>query len=193
MLKELMKAAGLTSDKAEKPQAAQAEGTGLVVKFDAAQMAEIQASIDAAVAEAKAEFESYKETAEGLVAAAEAQVASLTAQLTEAQVALAAAAAEKQALVEDAETKRLNARKEKIVAAIGEAKAPALMAATESLDDAAFDAVVSALVGGVAAEANSPLFKEVGVAAEADASKVVLETPEMRALKDKYGDAASKQ
>jgi GTP cyclohydrolase III len=67
---------------------------------------------------------------------------------------------------------KLAARKEKVVASLGTERADALLKVTEGMDDAAFEAVVSALGVSAAVEAASPLFKEVGVDAKADATKV---------------------
>lgn len=119
--------------------------------------------------------------------AANGALAEMTAKFEEAQAQLSAIAAEKAQMVTDALAAKLAARKEKVVAAIGTEKADGLMLATEGLDDTAFEAVVSALAGSVAAEAASPLFKEVGVTAEADAAKVVEESAEMKLLKKQYG------
>jgi len=124
-----------------------------------------------ALAKLQADFDSYKADAEQLLTQATAEVAELKTKLEAANSVIAAAEqakaiAEKQAL----ETK-MAARKEKIVAAIGTEKADGLMLATEALDDAAFNAVLSALAGSVEAEASTEMFKEVGVDAKAEAPK----------------------
>lgn len=118
--------------------------------------------------------------------AANAALAELTGKYEVATAQLAAIAAEKAELVANAAAAKLAARKEKIVAAIGTEKSDALMTATEGLDDAQFNAVVSAMAGSVEAEAKTDLFKEVGVTADADASKVTEESAEMQILKKKY-------
>lgn len=155
---------------------------------------DVEAVVAAATAALQADFDSFKATAEELLAAE-------TEQLTEAKAALAEAATlietlqaevatlkgETEKAVVDAETMRKNARLAKITEAIGTASAAALMAATEALDDAAFEAVVSALNGKTEAEAKSALFTEVGVAAEVDTTKVTTEeSAEMKLLKAKY-------
>lgn len=184
MLKSLMKAVGIGE---------QAD----TAKADTETNAELQTTISLAVTAAVeglvAEFEAFKETAEAMVAQAgeinsllAAQLAEATTKLADTENRLSAAYELIGSLSDDAECKRVATRQDKIVAAVGELKAPALLAATDSLDDAAFDAVVSALVGGVAAEAASPLFTEVGVTAEVDASKIVVESKEMQILKKKY-------
>jgi DNA repair exonuclease SbcCD ATPase subunit len=148
----------------------------LQVEFDA-----FKASSETALADAAAQLQEVStalETAVAAVAEADAKAAGLQAQLE-------AVNAEKIAAEAEAAAKRLTARKEKIEAAVGTSKSDALMAATESLDDAAFDAVVSALSLSVDAEGKTGMFKEVGVAAEADAAKVE-ESAEMKILREKY-------
>lgn len=96
------------------------------------------------------------------------KIAELSAKLEQATAALAATESAKAALEAEAKAKRFAARKEKVEAAIGEnEKAEKLLAATEQMEDAQFEAVVSALAGSVEQEAKSEMFKEVGVAAEA--------------------------
>lgn len=124
-----------------------------------------------ALTKLQADFDKYKAEAELVLSTAAAELEELKTKLEAANSVIAAAeqakaVAEKQAL----ETK-LAARKEKIVAAIGTEKADGLMLATEALDDAAFNAVLSALAGSVEAEASTEMFKEVGVDAKAEAPK----------------------
>lgn len=166
-------------------------------------MAKLGASepvVSASIKILQAEFDAFKASSEAVLAAVAAQLQEVSTALETAVAAVAdadAKAAELQAQLEavnaekiDAETEaalqRLTARKEKIKAAVGTSKSDALMAATESLDDAAFDAVVSALSLSVDAEGKTGMFKEVGVAAEADAAKVE-ESTEMKILREKYG------
>jgi hypothetical protein len=132
---------------------------------------------------------------EALASQAEALKA-VTEKLTEmsalyevAQAALQASDAAKEQLVVDAMQVRLAARKEAIVASIGTAKADALLAATDALDDYAFNAVVSAMANSFETEASSALFSEVGVAVKTDPSAVVTEpeeSKESKLLKAKY-------
>jgi hypothetical protein len=139
-------------------------------------MSDVQAS----VAEMAGTFEATVAGLQSQLDAALASVATLT-------TALEAVVAEKAEMIAAAGITKMTARKEKVVAAIGELKADALMMATGGLDDAAFEAVVSALAGSVEAEAATDMFKEVGASATADVSKVVAgESAEMRLLKAKY-------
>lgn len=101
------------------------------------------------------------------------KLAEMSAKFDAAQTALAAVEAEKAAMLAEATEKKLSARKEKIVASIGTAKAEGVMAATKDLDDAQFEAIVSALATSIDAEAKSEMFTETGASAEADASKIV--------------------
>lgn len=179
MLKELQKALGLGKQEAAAPVATES----LAITLDTSA---IQAAIDAAVAELRVEFGAYQETAESSLAALTLELSSTKAMLEAATAALGAAAAEQEALIATAEAKRLAARKELVVAAVGTERADALLAATEGLDETAFSAVVSALGVSATVEAASPLFTEVGVTAEADTALVVAESKEMTILKKKY-------
>lgn len=113
------------------------------------------------------------------VAGLQATVTNLTSQLTESQSkiaelnALVTAAADFQVAQEKAalDTK-LAARFKEIEATVGTEKASALMAATTSLDDSAFSAVVNAMKVAGTTEANTSLFSEQGVDAEVDPTKL---------------------
>jgi hypothetical protein len=100
------------------------------------------------------------------------QLSALAGKVAELEKSLTQFAEAKAALEKEIQAKRLETRKNVIVEAVGTAKADALLAATDSLDDAAFTAVVSALGMSMEAEAKTPAFKEVGVDAKADAVKV---------------------
>lgn len=138
------------------------------------------------------EFSAFKEKSEKSLAETLSQKQELAAQLEAAQARLAEleqfaadAEAAKQALLAEAEAKRLQVRKDQIVAAVGTARADALMTATEALDEAAFNAVVSALTVTAQTEKQSVMFTETGVSGSADATKVE-ESPEMKILKARY-------
>jgi chaperonin cofactor prefoldin len=123
----------------------------------------------------------------GKYASLEAAFTELTSNFESAQTALAAVEAEKKELATKAEEARLVARKEKIVAAVGTSQADALMAAVGGLEDAQFNAVVSAMATSREAEANTEAFQEVGVSGHADASKVAVEKSALEAkLEEKY-------
>lgn len=144
------------------PEAAAEEQTEtLTLKIDAT---DVKAEIEAL----QEQFASFQAEANALLAAAEADAKELKEKLEAAQAVIAAVEAEKAQMIADQLAAKLAARKEKIVAAIGDEKADGLMAATEGLDDAAFNAVVSALVGSIEAEAKTDMFKEIGVNAEVD-------------------------
>lgn len=100
--------------------------------------------------------------------AVQSQFAELTNKYEQAQAALAEIEATKASLIAQAAATKLVARKEKVEATLGTAKAPAILAATEALDDASFEAIVAAFSANLVAEAASPLFNEIGVAAEAE-------------------------
>ncbi len=102
------------------------------------------------------------------LAAKVGEVAALTAQVeaaVEFKAAQAAAAAEAKAA----------ARLAALVGAVGTEAASGLMAATASMEDTAFDAVLAAVSLKTVAESASPAFKEVGVEGNADASKLSAE------------------
>lgn len=156
------------------------------------QVKEVEASAELSDVQAQlAEALSQVETANAMIAemtAAHAEALSaVERELEAAKAALDALKAEKAEMIAKAEAAKQKARKEKVVAIIGTEKADALMAATAHLDDAAFEAVVSALAVSVEVEASSDMFKEVGVDAEVDTAKAVQESEEMRLIKQKYG------
>lgn len=138
-----------------------------------------------------AEMAALLESATTTLASTQKQLAELATQYAVAQSALQSAEDAKAALVADAAQKRMSARKESIVASVGTAKADALLAATDNLDDASFNAVVSAMSGTYEAEAKTAMFKEVGMAAKTDPSAVAEmsepeESAEAKMLKAKY-------
>ena len=122
-------------------------------------------------------------------AGAQAALSEMTANFEAAQAALNAMTAEKAEMTVKTEAAKFAARKEKVVLAIGTEKADGLMLATQGLDDVAFAAVVTALAGSVDAEAKAGLFSEVGVSANADTTKIVDQSPEMKILKQKFPSA----
>ncbi len=116
--------------------------------------------------------------------------AKLTQDLAAAQSALAVVEQEKVQAVANAKAVKMAARKATVEMNIGTAKADAFLAATEMLDDVAFDAVASALAGSVVAEANTALFKEVGVVGAVVPEHVPeAKSEEMRILEAKYKQA----
>lgn len=145
--------------------------------------------LTAELSQMRAEFEAGIATLTADFSAAQSALTEMTANFEAAQAALNALTAEKAEMAVKAEAAKFTARKEKVVSAIGTEKADGLMLATQGLDDAAFDAVVSALAGSVDAEAKTGLFKEVGVAASADTTKIVAESAEMKIINKKYNKA----
>ena len=117
------------------------------------------------------------------LAAAVEGLAEMTNSRDAAQAVVNALTAEKAESAVKAEAAKYTARKEKVVLAIGTAKADGLMLATQGLDDVSFDAVVSALAGSVDVEASKGLFAEVGVSASADTTKIDEESSVMKLIK----------
>jgi hypothetical protein len=150
-----------------------------------------------ALTELQANFDAFQAEANGLLVVAEAQISELNAQLQEAQAALEAANAQIEQLqaaaqvAEDAAAQaaaaeaalRVQARTDKLVAAVGTEKAPALLAAFEDMDDAKFDSVLAAMQGQIEAEAKSAMFVETGAAAEVIAP---VENETLRILQERY-------
>lgn len=167
MLKALKKSLGIVDDVKEMEQVA-------VVIAEASEDTEAFTKLQAAFAEQTE------------------QVVALTAALQEASTLLATFSAEKEMATQVAKESKMAARKAVVVTNIGELKADAFLAATEMLDDTAFEAVTQALVGTVQQEANTALFKEVGVDAKADTSVAIQESEEMRILRTKYAAQSAK-
>lgn len=97
----------------------------------------------------------------------QSQFAELTDKFEKAQAALSEIEAAKQQLITDAAAAKLTARKEKLEATLGTEKSAEVLAATSTLDDVSFEAIASAFALSMDKEANSAMFKETGVAAEA--------------------------
>jgi hypothetical protein len=135
------------------------------------------------------EVEMTTNVAEGAVAHAEVDVAALQGAVTSLTELLAekdAKIAELSALVEAAtEFKaaqekaaaeaKAAARNAALVEVVGTEQAASLMAATAAMDDAAFDAVLSAMSFKAKTEAESPAFKEVGAEGATDQTKLAQE------------------
>ena len=138
-----------------------------------------------------AELQALLESATTTLAATQGKLAEMTALHEAVQAALQSSEDVKAALIAEATQKRLDSRKAVVVASVGTTKADALLAATDTLDDVSFNAVVSALSGSFEAEAKTDAFKEVGAAAPEEKSLFVppvvgAETEEMKMLKAKY-------
>ena len=110
--------------------------------------------------------------------------AELTAKYEDAVAQLATIEADKAALQATAKAKVLATRQEKLEVIMGTTKAPGVAAALENLDDATFETVLGTYAASYEAEANSAMFNEVGVAAEA-ASSAPEESLEMKIIKAK--------
>lgn len=123
------------------------------------------------------------------LSASQEQYAELSKKFEEVTMALNAVEGAKQALITSAEEIKAASRKAKVELALGTARAPALLTATQSLDDASFEAIVASLTTSASDEAKSSLFSEVGVSSKTDASAVVTEpeeSQESKLLKAKY-------
>lgn len=175
MLEELKKRLGIAQ--AQKDTGKPAEGAAFSLE-DLQEVLDSNTSLEAAVASLTADL-----------SAATAKVAELQATLDAASAQLATAADAKAKAEADAKATKLEARKSKLVEVVGETRAAAFLAVADTLDDASFEAMTSALKGTMVDEAGKPLFNEVGVDANADTTKLGAETPEMKILREKYADA----
>lgn len=135
------------------------EGTGLAVEM-ADQVTALTATVTSLTEQVAANAAALAEK--------DATIAALTAQV---EAAVEFKAAQEKAAAEA----KIAARNSKLVEVVGTDAAAGLMAATASLDDTAFDAVVNAMSVKAKVEATAPAFKEVGVEGTADASKVSAE------------------
>lgn len=114
------------------------------------------------------------------------KVEELSASLEAANAIVAKAEAEKNEIIENVFNQKMNARKERIVASVGTAKADTLFEATKSLADTEFDAVVGAVENTFKTEASSEMFEEVGASAEVVVANVEEKSALEKALKQKY-------
>lgn len=139
------------------------------------------------LANLQSQFEGVQSNLENAVAT----ITELTANKENLEAALADALEANAALkssIESAEEKQLQAtlatRKAKLDAAVGTEKSTAAFEALKGLEDAAFNAVVTAMATSVEVEAQSELFKEAGVAGDAEPAKQM--TVEEKLLRAKY-------
>lgn len=114
------------------------------------------------------------------------QVSQLASQLQESQSKVAELSAKAEADLAAAVKAKADARMAKLVDTVGTVKADTLFAATKDMDDAGFDAIVNAVAATYESEKESPLFKEVGAAAEVDVASVTEKSALQKALEEKY-------
>lgn len=113
-------------------------------------------------------------------------VAELNSKLETLSEFAAKAEAHAEALRVEAENKAIAEKKEKLANVIGAQNAgfDTTFSAISSLDASAFDVVISAMAASFKAEAQSEMFKEVGVSGEAEAKPAAQEeSAEMRIIK----------
>ena len=148
----------------------------------------------AAFEDIKVQFSQLQEqfTAQGAeLANLAAQAATFEAEKAALEAALSTAIEHSQKLAADVKeaaekqlAAKLEARKAKLEATLGSEKVNAVFEATKELEDAAFNAVVTAMATSVEVEAQSELFKEAGVAGDAEPAKEM--TAEESILRAKY-------
>lgn len=115
-----------------------------------------------------AELSAQLEAATSSLAVANESVAKLSAELNEVKAALAAVEKEKADALAQAVADKAQARREKVEAALGTDKADEVLAATQSLDDASFESIVTAFALSFDKEAKSPAFQEKGLTAQTE-------------------------
>jgi hypothetical protein len=152
------------------------------------QEVQTKVSVETLTAELATSKAAFEEKVVELANVSEA-LATMNSQLETLTAELATVQEHRDAVLAKAKQEKDAARMSAIKAAIGDDKAPGLFAATEQLSDEAFQAVVGAMASNVVEEGKSAFFKEVGVSADADVSKVTAElseSPEMKIIKAKY-------
>lgn len=157
MLDKLKKKLGLapvTQEASQEPEHKE-EDMSVETQVDMADLSALTAELG----ELKASFAQVSEA-----------LATTQSQLEAAQAALQVVAEEKAAAEAAAKAEKLATRRAAVEANIGTDKADAFMEATKELDDTAFAAICSAMAGSAKAEAESELFKEVGVETKAEAN-----------------------
>lgn len=135
------------------------------------ELEQLQASMEA-LTETNTALEAKVAEMADLLAAKEAEMASIQETLAQfqAQAEEAAKAAEEARLEAErqAAQAKLDARKAKLSGVVAADEVEALMASLDSLEDASFDLVVASLGKQAKAVENSNLFKEMGVAEQGD-------------------------
>lgn len=111
--------------------------------------------------------------------------AELSSKYEAVQSQLAEIESAKADLVAEQLAAKLQSRKEKVESLIGTVKAPALLSATEALDDTSFAAVLQAVQSSVENESKSELFREVGASGSVDGEQVQ-ESGVASLIKSKY-------
>jgi hypothetical protein len=144
-------------------QPAQAETQEEVVTTMTTEKDQVALATDTPTAELTAQLGTVTEA----MTALQAQFAELYTKYVAAEAALAASADAQAALVAAAEAKVQAARTEKLSAIMGDVKGPQMAASLKTLDDTAFETVVSGYAASYEAEEKSEMFVEKGVSAEA--------------------------
>lgn len=106
--------------------------------------------------------------------AVQSQLSDITAKYEEAQAQLSSIEAEKADMIVSAEAaaiaakaKVLATRQEKLAAIMGDIEAPKVAAVLADLPNETFETILGSYAASYKAEAESPLFKEAGISAEA--------------------------
>lgn len=128
-------------------------------------------------------------TVSDALVANQAALAELNTKFADAMSKLAEIEDAKAVLIAEAKNKQLAYRKEKVELAFGTSKAVDVLAATAALDDTQFESIISAMTSVANVEANSEMFIEIGVSAEATPAPE--ESREMQIIKAKQAALAA--
>lgn len=113
----------------------------------------------------------------------------LNMKFEKAQAALDATEKAQEELVAKTAAAKAATRKEKVEAAVGTAKSPALLAATASLDDESFSAIVASLSTNLESESKSLMFTEKGVSSDAKSTSEEKPVPFNQYIKSNKGNS----
>ncbi len=135
-------------------------------KFSKQAVAEIPKEVIMTQETIQADAENANTEMQAQLAAVQAQLADLTAKYEASQMALAVSESAQKNLADQATAKRLEARTKAITEAVGTSNLNGLLAATDTMDDAAFDTIVGAMAKSFENESKSAMFQEKGASAE---------------------------
>ena len=158
-----------------------------VISAPSADVAALQASVESLTAQV-GEMNAALEAAAQTIQEADAKVAEYAAKAADYESKLAEVQASDEAKAQAAAEALKNARMSRLVAAVGDLKADGVYAATQEMNDQAFEAVVAAMEAGLDREAKS--FAPAGVDATANSDAVAAagegESLEAKMLRQKY-------
>lgn len=151
---------------------------------------EVDAQVDLKDTAELQEMLAVLETQETALAEALVTIDELQAEKEALQTQMQEFAEQKAAAEANAKQMKMDARLASLSKEVGDERAAKVLAATEGMDDAAFDAIASALKMSADNEAKSTLFTEQGANEEVSPDARQTETTEMKILKEKFKKSA---